>query len=272
MIVTNEQADQGLIAALDSEGLTAVPAAFDYAGGEDLSKPGLAHRRRTRLTLRDADGRECVVYLKRYGREAPGRRLKRWWMHRRGGSEARIEYENVLRVREAGFPTMQALRFGEQGGAGRSFIVVTAVPGDALERTAEDFLASASEEQGAGLTELLGDLAWGLHERGLFHRDLYASHIFLDARAGGDLSLWLIDLARMIRRRPLARRWRVKDLAGIRYSMPSGWVERDWAVFLDAAARDLSPGARARPDRSIRARVERMNRRARRKASEGANR
>ena len=50
----------------------------------------------------------------------------------------------------------------------------------------------------------------------------------------GDLDLYLIDLARMFSPRWRRFRWRVKDLAQLKYSMPAAWVAGHWEAFLSA--------------------------------------
>ena len=101
-----------LMEALRREGLDTVDGAFAYGGREDLAKAGLAGRRRTRLEVTDGDGRAHAMYLKRYGPGIAGA-LRRWARQGRRGSAAGIEFENILRARAAGVPTMQPVLCGE---------------------------------------------------------------------------------------------------------------------------------------------------------------
>jgi hypothetical protein len=88
-----------------------------------------------------------------------------------------------------------------------------------------------------------------LHRCGFVHRDLYLSHIFHDAEARPEESLHLIDLQRVHRPRGAGRRWIVKDLAALNYSVPPRLVRRTdrlrWLTYylgtpkLDASARRL---------------------------------
>jgi hypothetical protein len=57
------------------------------------------------------------------------------------------------------------------------------------------------------------------HQTGFVHRDLYLSHIFVDA-ADGRPTFRLIDLARVFRPRWFRRRWVVKELASLNFSTP----------------------------------------------------
>jgi len=111
-------------------------------------------------------------------------------------------------------------------------VIVSAVPGESLERCGEQFLATIEQDHGIPhFTTRLADLVATLHGAGYVHRDLYASHVFLNER-GGDFELYLIDLARMFSPRCRRFRWRVKDLAQLKYSMPSLWTVAHWDDFL----------------------------------------
>jgi hypothetical protein len=99
------------------------------------------------------------------------------------------------------------------------------------------------------------------------HRDLYASHIFADRR-GGRTDLYLIDLARVFRPRWRLRRWRVKDLAQLKYSMPQTWTAACWDEFLGQYLRRLSIDADRRQacwQRAIDRKVARMKDRSSRR-------
>jgi hypothetical protein len=64
--------------ALAAAGLNTVAGAFAYGGGQDLTKPSLGSRRRTRIELTDRTGRHHVLFLKRYGPEGLLARLRRY--------------------------------------------------------------------------------------------------------------------------------------------------------------------------------------------------
>ena len=223
-------------ALLEREGLDTIAGAFAYAGGEALTKPGLGARERIRLKLTDESGAEVVWYLKRYGVAPPHRRLWRWFTGRARRGQAIDEINSILDLAEADAPTMRIVTGGAEVdlfGLRRSYVIVTAVPGEALERRLEGRLARWDEDQLAAFNEALGDLVARLHSAGLVHRDLYASHIFLDETTDGP-RLYLIDLARVFRPRARKFRWQVKDLAQLKYSMPEPWVDKCWDGFLRA--------------------------------------
>jgi len=254
-----EDIDPLLLAALQREGLDTVAGAFACEIGEDLTKPGLGRRRRTRLTLTDEAGRKHEVYLKRYGPEPLLTRLRRAVFG--GASPGEREVANIRAARAAGVATMSQLMCGAE--AGRSYVVVSAVDGDALERCAEALLDRCDEEAQAPdeLTRKLVELVRSLHGAGLVHRDLYASHVFLDEGAAGP-KLYLIDLARAFTPRWRRFRWRVKDLAQLKYSMPSRWVDQCWETFLGGYLHgDAGRGVRRRWGRAIDRKVSAMRRR-----------
>ena len=265
---------EALLAAVRRAGLDSVDGAFAYEGGADLSKPGLGHRRRTRIELVDDRGAAHVLYLKRYGPQRLGEALRRWWTHGRRMSPARVEFLNIRAAHLADVPTMQAVACGEDRcplGACRSYVIVSAVPGEAMERCFEAYLATRDAAAVAELTARLAAVVRRLHQAGYVHRDLYASHVFLDESAGR-AELYLIDLARMFRPRVMKRRWFVKDLAQLRYSMPAAWADAHWQRLLADYLGGVSDRRRRTWDELIGRKVESMRRRddrRRRRSKEG---
>jgi hypothetical protein len=239
---------------LTAAGLDTVDGAFAYGGGRDLVKPGLGTRRRTRIELADSDGDTCVLYLKRYGPERLGDRLRRFLTYG-PSSPASVEFENIRAAQRCGVATMDAVAFGHEMGFGglfarRSYLVVTSVPGDAIERCGDEFLGAHKAGDGSRrLTKELAKCVAALHAGGFVHRDLYAAHVFLHDSPDG-ISLHLIDLARVFAPRWRKFRWRVKDLAQLKYSMPASWVKKHWDEFVGIYL-DICGGSRDRYFRAI---------------------
>jgi len=262
---------EGVLAAVRLAGLDSVDGAFAYEGGEDLNKPGLGHRRRTRLELRDGQGSAHVLYLKRYGPQAVGEAMRRWWTQGRRQSPARAEFENIRRARRAGVATMREVVCDEDPcllRAMRSFVIVTSVPGEALERCFDAYLAGHDASAVAGLTARLAGMVRSLHRAGYVHRDLYACHVFLDESAAPG-ELYLIDLARMFRPRLRKLRWFVKDLAQLKYSMPAAWTADYWPALLEGYLGGAGDGQRRIWGDMIDRKVESMRRRAARRRRRG---
>jgi len=186
----------------------------------------------------------------------------------RRASRAATEMGNIDAVARRGIPTMAALLCGDRPsflGRGEGFLLVSEVPGDALERCFQDYLDRCRDrpKDVIDLTVKLAGLVAALHRGGMVHRDLYASHVFLDA-AGDHPHLYLIDLARAFAPRWRRFRWRVKDIAQLKYSMPVAWVVEHWERFLDAYLAGQGVD-RASFARAVGRKVDWMRRRAQRK-------
>lgn len=232
-----------MLEAVRTHKLDTVESAFSYAQAQDLTRAGLGHRSYFRIELSDHQGRPMVLYMKRYEREPLAWRLRRLLTYGVGRSPASVEMQNVRGANEANLPTIRYAYYQEQRdilGARRSYILLSEVPGVALEHCAKDFLsrAAGSPSQVEDFTQRLADLVARLHRSGYVHRDLYTSHIYMD-NADGRMQLYLIDVARMFRPRCRVLRWRVKDLAQLKYSMPTSWVQGHWETFLQEYLRRL---------------------------------
>jgi len=259
-------------AALDT-----VEGAFAYGAGSDMTIPDLGHRERWRLTLSDAEGREHTVFMKRYGREPLSWRIKRVLTYGWGRGPARIELDNIHAAHAEKVGAIDQAVCGEEHdalGAARGYIVMSTVAGEALEQCFERFLADNADrpERVEQFTDRLIELVGRFHQAGYVHRDLYTSHIFLAEREGR-IELRLIDLARMFRPRWRPMRWRVKDLAQLKFSMPQPWLDAHWDRFLTACLGDREARRVGRYRRAIDRKIARIARhdakkRARRQARE----
>ena len=261
-----------LLKLLADAGLDTLDGAFAYRGGEDLVKPGLGTRRRTRIELTASDGSSHVLYLKRYGPERWSDRLKRFLTYGRC-SPASVEFDNIRAAQRCGVSTMDALAFGhEMGFAGlsgrRGYLVVSSVPGAAIERCGTGFLVTHKADGARRLTDALARQVAALHAGGFVHRDLYAAHVFLDDSPDG-MSLHLIDMARVFAPRWRKFRWRVKDLAQLKYSMPAVWVKNHWDEFIGIYL-DICGGGKDRYFRAIDRKTASILRQSQRRAARKA--
>jgi len=66
----------------------------------------------------------------------------------------------------------------------------------------------------------LADTVRRFHAAGYNHRDLYCCHFFVKEPVRGEFEVRLIDLQRVQHRRRFRRRWLVKDLAQLAWSVP----------------------------------------------------
>lgn len=270
---TSPDISPALLDAIRERGLDTVDGAFAFREGEDLVKANLGHRRRTQLVLTDSTGQRHELYLKRYERECAADRWRRWRTYGVRTSPAGVEFDNIEIVRAAGISTMQALVCGEQWGrldALRSYIIVTAVGGRKLERYVSEFLDvnAGRPEVLWPFTRSLAMLVRKLHAAGCVHRDLYNSHVFFN-ETDGRMEMYLIDLARVFRPKWRRFRWRVKDLAQLRYSMPrTRWVDEYWQPFMEAYLDSDDARLIERYNRPIGRKVARIRARQLRKKAE----
>lgn len=235
------QIDARFTAIMRAAGLGSLDDVFQYSQGELLSKPGLAgHRDRIRLVVNDESGSARTVYLKRYHQPPAREQLQRMMSgdFRRGSARREARFARMLW--ELGVPTLTTIAFGQQMSGPierRGFLITDEVPGVSLEKLADAATANPgarpSPRDKHEIIRQLALLTRRMHERRLFHRDMYLCHVFLSWTASGEIVLRLIDLARMISPRLMCGRWMVKDLAALDYSSPRGLVTRaDRARFL----------------------------------------
>lgn len=229
---------KSLQACLSKQGLDTIEGAFAFDSGDEIYKPGLGHRERIAFTVTDEVGHKHQLYMKRYSADPLSDRLRRWWTHGLATTPGSVEFENILAVRREGILTAEPIicdgRSANADSDGRSYLIVAAVPGVKLEECMDDFLARNANKPDAAeaFTRTLAELVRTLHRAGFVHRDLYSSHIFLH-ESDGCMNLHLIDLARAFRPRWRRTRWRVKDLAQLKYSPPMrNWAERYWPLFI----------------------------------------
>ncbi len=170
---------------------------------------------------------------------------------------ARIECETLLELRERGFSVPEPIAWGREGP--ESFALLRPVPGlplDAWLRRTRD------REARRRVLDDLARLLARFHDEGRYHRDLYACHVLVSAHG----ALSLIDLARARRGRFVRRRWFVKDLAALAFSLPSPSVSGAERIrFLRAYLEGRGRARRLRRwARAIRRRLARLVERERR--------
>jgi heptose I phosphotransferase len=188
-------------------------------------------------------GKPLVFYLKRH-------RLALSWYERlqvamgqRLRTEGRREWEHILAFHTHRLPTMTPVAMGERIVGGRmqeSFVMtVGLVEYESLELVAPKRyaapLAREIVQEKRMLIRAIGELTGQMHWCGFYHRDYYWTHIMLRWVAAEVAELRLIDLQRVKVHPLLARRWRVKDLASLNYSVSKlGLTRSDRLRFLKA--------------------------------------
>jgi heptose I phosphotransferase len=249
--------DPTLAESLAAAGLQTLDELFGLADAERLDKATLPRwRQRLRLDLPGIG----TCYLKRYTSPPLRAQLRRIAGGHSKRSTARIEWEQIRRLKEAGTGSVTNVAFGEEMSGlweRRSAILLAEVPGESLEKWVE----RCPERASPGWIRGLADFVARFHRAGYVHRDLYLCHVFVELR-GQEPVFRLIDLARMMEPRFRRRRWLVKDLASLNYSTPpSAATAWDRLRFLKAylGVRRLGPADR-RLARQIAAKSQRIAR------------
>lgn len=207
--------------------------------------------RSTGRWLLDRDSERLAVYLKRHYRLP-------WWDGLRaalwpGGdwSPALLEVRHLEWAKAHGIPVPEVVAAGEflrPGGRLQSVLVIESLEGmialhKAIPLASRTLPPAAFRRWKAGLTRELARLAFYLHDRRYFHKDLYLCHFFIP-RADIDTppSLWagrvhVIDLHRLTHHPMAWPYWIVKDLGGFLYSSEVVGVDardrlRFWRSYL----------------------------------------
>jgi lipopolysaccharide core heptose(I) kinase len=221
---------------------------------------------------RDSD-RRPVFYLKIFDGVPAGERRRQRWSRGIARSAASREWEALRHLEAAGLRAPRALAVGEEksglfGEVRRAFVVTAAIPaGPSLEELVEDQAAAwMSASRRRRLARRIGGLLGRMHASGLNHRDFYAGHLRVDAED----QPWVLDLDRAQLRAEVPRRWRVKDLAALDFSVPARLVGDDLRALCLAAYRRQGPRTDPRAFvAEIKAKSASMRRRARKKIARG---
>lgn len=186
-----------------------------------------------RFTLDDA-GRERAFYIKRHGRSSLKEYIKPLLSLRWPILGARNEWNALLEFHEAGLPTMMPVALGRHGSD--SFLITEAlenctklseltppIPVSATSGVQHriDTAHSAGPDR-PSLVKGIARMTRAMHDAGLHHQDYYLGHLLLpNVAAAGEVPpdrVYVIDLGRVRKQQPLAKRWIVKDLAQLNYS------------------------------------------------------
>jgi tRNA A-37 threonylcarbamoyl transferase component Bud32 len=152
---------------------------------------------------------------------------------------AMTEVHAIQQLDKIGIPTTPLVAYGQQGhnpATMRSF-VLTEDLGDivSLEDVCADWQANPPPAAFKNkLVIAMAQLAAKLHGAGLCHRDFYLCHIVLKKQdlENEQLTLYLIDLHRMLTGQPANGSAVMKDIAGLQFSaIDSGFTDADWALF-----------------------------------------
>lgn len=212
-------------ALLERHGLHRFETLMGYNEGAPLKDRG--GKRIFQLRLENK-GVPTVLFLKRH--RLP---LSLWqrclrWVGRAPLTEGRREWEHILAFHDRRLPTMTPVAMGERlcaDGYQESFLVTQGLQEyESLERLApKRFAPPLTPDMILEKRELIravATLTTQMHWSGFYHRDYYWAHVMVRREpASPTPDLRLIDLQRVIRFPWLRRRWQVKDLAALHYSL-----------------------------------------------------
>jgi UDP-glucose:(heptosyl)LPS alpha-1,3-glucosyltransferase len=154
---------------------------------------------------------------------------------------AKNEFLAIKSIDFIGLKTMDIVGFGERGyhpAKKQSFLITRA-----LEKTIslEDYTktwrsAAPSLLLKRRLIDAVASITKKMHDNGINHRDYYICHLLLDSQVlaeKNEICLYMIDLHRAQIRQKIPFRWRVKDIAGLYYSVNSlGLTRFDYYRFI----------------------------------------
>ena len=161
---------------------------FFSVSGTPLSKPALGKRYRAQIELKY--GNETArVFLKRYQGESWRGFLQRRMEDGKKSAIALREVHVARALQEIGITTFVPLAWGWRGAWGpsqKSFVLMSRVPGESLEKWVPNNFADAHAtwRKKIQLVEQLVVFARRLHDSGWFHRDFYLCHIFITESVG----------------------------------------------------------------------------------------
>ncbi|MGB2755704.1 MAG: lipopolysaccharide kinase InaA family protein, partial [Phycisphaerae bacterium] len=193
--------------ALQAAGLSTLDALMAFEGGETYRVgPG---RRTVRAELADPAGTARILYIKRHDRVPWRTRIRRMIGLGDPISLAEHEARNLVRLMDAGIPTVRCAAVGWEftnGGRGERSCLVTEELAGAVQADVYCERQFGSARRGGGKTaarrrwiRALGRLARQFHASGFVHRDFYLCHVLVRPVGADDFVLHLIDLQRMMR-------------------------------------------------------------------------
>lgn len=227
-----------------------LPADFD-ATVMTLESRDRLHAKQGRSTARvllhapEGDRRPLSIYLKRHFRLSWSERLAALIDPRGRHSPGAGEWAHLERVRALGVRVPEVVAVGERIGPWanlQSYLAIAELTesrelNEALPSLARSLDGPTFEALKRRIIREMARISATMHKAGVFHKDLYLCHFFLNLRKldrdPRDVELTLIDLHRLGEHRVWADRWRWKDLGQLLFSMEGvdGATPRDALRF-----------------------------------------
>lgn len=151
---------------------------------------------------------------------------------------AENEWRAIHHLQELGVATLNAVAYGCRGwnpARRESFIVTEELTNTiSLEDFCVDWRKNPPDfKTRIRLIKKVAGISQKLHNNGICHRDFYLCHFLMHSGTTDSPELSLIDLHRALVKKKLAKRWIVKDIAGLYYSaMDIGLSSRDLLRYI----------------------------------------
>tara|TARA_R110002073_G_scaffold74173_1_gene181569 strand:- start:839 stop:1639 length:801 start_codon:yes stop_codon:yes gene_type:complete len=156
---------------------------------------------------------------------------------------AQNEWQAIKKLESIGLTTMTTVAYGSRGlnpASRQSFIVTEDLSNTiSLEDSCREWRHSPPQfSLKQKLLSKIAECSRILHRGGVCHRDYYLCHFLMPIESSNvnsdqEFKLYIIDLHRALIKTSLARRWIIKDIAGLFYSaMDIGLTQRDYYRFI----------------------------------------
>src|SRR5690606_1313671 len=220
---------------LEQHGLSDFDAILDEECGTPLRR--LATRENWRLELADSSGKVTTLYLKKHRVRSLANQLRALFRLPYPPSPARLEAKRTAELASLGVPTMTVVAYAERlrldGTLTAAFLTEELHGFEQLDLFLSNRFRDSSDPALRQLVVEVAATAARFHGLGFNHRDFYSCHFFVKERKDpgcestppdempSRFDVHLIDLQR-VQHWPvgLRRRWVVKDLAQLAYSVP----------------------------------------------------
>jgi UDP-glucose:(heptosyl)LPS alpha-1,3-glucosyltransferase len=227
-------------ALLEHHGLQSFETLMGYAEGVPVKDRGGKRVFQIRL---ESEGRPVMLFLKRHRLPLSGWQRALRWIGKTPCTEGAKEWAHILAFHDRRLPTVEPIAVGGRvtGAVQESFLLTRGLQEyESLERIAPKRfsppLTAELVREKRRLIHAIGVLTRQMHWSGFYHRDYYWAHLMMRRESPSPAQeLRLIDLQRVIRFPWLRRRWQIKDLASINYSVRElGLTRADRVRFLRA--------------------------------------
>lgn len=209
---------------LGSSGIFSAESLWNFRG--ESVKKLLKERGTERVFLNGPSGEKVEAYIKRYTRVPVKQTVKAALTLKFKSFNAFDEWNSIIAFHNAGLPTMQPMAVAKCNDGTCSLAL--GITG--YTKASEMFrkLEKGSPRRRA-LIRKIAALGAGMHNAGLAHQDFYLVHVFVRESEGD--SIYLIDLQRVICGHNLSRRWIIKDLGQMIFSMFEYLSKREIMIF-----------------------------------------